>query len=127
MSKIKLIIIGIFVLILVGILFYFEATYSDGYRAGTLIKFSKKGYLFKTYEGELNLGMVLNDDPNRSPTSVGSLWQFSVSSSADSVIHKIDDALLTGKRIKLHYQEKYTTAFWRGDSRYLIDDAEIVK
>lgn len=127
MSKIKLIIIGIFVLILVGIFFYFEATYSDGYRAGTLIKFSKKGYLFKTYEGELNLGMVLNDDPNRSPTSVGSLWQFSVSSSADSVIHKIDDALLTGKRIKLHYQEKYTTAFWRGDSRYLIDDAEIVK
>lgn len=31
-------------------------TYSEGTRAGQLIKFSEKGVVFKTYEGELNMG-----------------------------------------------------------------------
>ena len=61
MAKLKIIAIIIIVLI-VGVGGYFLfGNYSDGYRAGTMIKFSKRGVMFKTYEGELNLGMVLHD------------------------------------------------------------------
>jgi len=46
------------VVILLGaiVLWSFSWTYSEGTRAGQLIKFSEKGVIFKTYEGELNLG-----------------------------------------------------------------------
>ena len=127
LRKIKWIVIAIFVLLVLGMSYYLEGTYSEGYRAGTMVKFSNKGYLFKTYEGELNLGMVFTEDPGKSPTSMGTIWAFSVKAGEKDVIEKIDSALLTGKRIKLHYQEKYTTGFWRGDTKYLIDGAEIVK
>jgi hypothetical protein len=30
--------------------------YSDGTRSGVLTKVSRKGYVFKTYEGEMNIG-----------------------------------------------------------------------
>jgi len=36
--------------------YYFD--YSDGYRAGLLQKFSRKGNIFKTYEGEMILSSV---------------------------------------------------------------------
>ena len=39
--------------------FYF--TYSDGNRAGLLQKFSHKGNVFKTYEGELVLNSISNN------------------------------------------------------------------
>jgi hypothetical protein len=36
-------------------LFLVYATYSEGVRAGTVLKISKRGTLFKTYEGQLDL------------------------------------------------------------------------
>ena len=50
-------------------------TYSSGTRSGYLIKISEKGYIFKTCEGQLNLGGV-----EASPESgiTGNVWNFSV-------------------------------------------------
>jgi hypothetical protein len=31
--------------------FFYYGAYSSGYRAGKIMKITKKGYLFKTYEG----------------------------------------------------------------------------
>jgi hypothetical protein len=47
-------------IIVVGIYVYwsFFFTFSDGYRAGLLQKFSRKGTVFKTYEGEMILSSV---------------------------------------------------------------------
>ena len=57
----KKIIISIFLVLALIIAGYFTfiyyASYSEGYRAGELIKFSKKGLLFKTWEGELSQGV----------------------------------------------------------------------
>ncbi len=46
----------IFLAIFVYIKYFY--TYSEGYRAGLLQKFSNKGIIFKTYEGELILSSV---------------------------------------------------------------------
>ena len=64
-------------LILAGVGSYlvFNFNYSDGNRAGTLIKFSKKGYVFKTFEGEINLGGV---NPMPGNTIANNMWVFSV-------------------------------------------------
>src|SRR5512136_260842 len=45
-------------------------SYSEGERAGILQKFSRRGWVFKTYEGELAMSIV----PGVTPT----IWDFSV-------------------------------------------------
>ena len=50
----------VIVLIVLAAFIYWKYffTYSEGYRAGLLQKFSKKGTIFKTYEGEMILSSV---------------------------------------------------------------------
>ena len=121
--KTRLIIISIILLTLtLGVMYYFTTgSYSDGFRAGTLVKFSKKGVAFKTYEGELNLGMVLSDQ-----ASTGSVWKFSVENDP-TLVKKMEEALLSGKRVKLHYTERFFTFPWEGDSKYYIKDIQVVQ
>ena len=49
-------------------------TYSEGTRAGQLIKISKKGVFFKTNEGELNLGGLRIGD--QQTALEGNIWSF---------------------------------------------------
>ena len=128
MKKFLFIVIVIILLLLAVGSYFFFGNYSDGYRAGTMVKFSKKGTIIKTYEGQLNLGMILNDNPDHtSTTSVNNLWEFSVKGGQDSTIAIIEEALQNGKRVKLHYNEKFYQFFWRGDTKFFVDRAEIVK
>ena len=71
---------GILVVLFVIYYFNYMAVYSEGNRAGKLIKFSKKGWLFKTYEGELNQGGVANPVPGTA--MVNQIWKFSVKKDA---------------------------------------------
>ncbi len=89
-------------------------TYSEGNRAGRLIKFTHKGYLFKTYEGEMNLGGINSVNGG---VLVNNMWLFSVTDDA------VADSLskLEGKDISLHYKEKMATLPWRGDTKYIVD------
>ncbi len=104
-----------FVIYILVLLLY---TYSDGERAGTLYKFSHKGYVFKTYEGEMIIGgsnpMLINEQNK---------WIFSVAE--DSVAKKLISA--EGRYVRLHYKEKLRTLPWRGDSRYIVDKIIEVK
>jgi hypothetical protein len=75
----------------VGAVFAFS--YSEGERAGILQKFSVKGWVCKTYEGELAMSIV----PGVTPT----IWNFSVRDEA--VVPQLYQAL--GKRVVLHYKE----------------------
>lgn len=105
------------IVVLVAAIFIFinvTFTYSEGNRAGRLIKFSHKGYLFKTYEGELNLGGVSTTNGG---ILVNNIWLFSVNDDA------VADSLskLEGKDISIHYKEKMSTLPWRGDTRYIVD------
>lgn len=116
MKKFFLPFIGI---ILVFLVIFFVArysyTYSEGNRAGRLIKFSKQGFMFKTYEGEMNLGGVSNAANNS--MMMNYMWDFSVTDQAvaDSLLR------LEGRDISVHYKEKMGKLPWRGDTKYIVD------
>jgi hypothetical protein len=67
--------------------------YSEGERAGVLQKFSRKGWICKTYEGELALYVVGGVAPQ--------IWHFSTRD--DELAKKLTSAV--GEQIRLHYTE----------------------
>lgn len=89
-------------------------TYSIGYRYGLLQKFSKRGNLFKTYEGELVLSSVRG---NANVPIASEKFYFSV---ADEAVA----SQLMGKEghtVTLHYKQKKAAIAWRGDTEYIVD------
>lgn len=124
MKKFKIFLVIITLIgIAVGAFFVF-GTFSDGHLAGTVIKLSKKGLIFKTYEGQLNKGMAIGDF---AAASTLQMWDFSVNTNNEQVINDLNDAMLSGRRVKLHYKEKYIRLFWAGDTKYFVDEVEVVK
>ncbi|MCI4442970.1 MAG: hypothetical protein JHC39_05625 [Lentimicrobium sp.] len=112
MKKFLGIIIGIAVLSIVCYFtFLYYATYSEGVRSGELIKFSNKGMIFKTYEGELSQGI-----------SGAQIFSFSVLDSQEKVIADLKE--LEGHYVKVTYVERYKTFPWWGDSKYFITEVK---
>lgn len=99
-----------------GIFFYwkYSFTYSEGYRAGLLQKFSRKGTVFKTYEGEMILSSVQS---NANVAIASEKFLFSVT---DPVLANQLEKL-QGDNIVVHYLEKNAILAWRGESRYIVD------
>ena len=114
MNKILLYGFLVFALLIGVSVLVFNYTYSEGNRAGVVIKFSKKGFIFKTHEGELNMGGVNN---LVNTAQVNQIWEFSVldKSIADSLMK------MEGKRVSLHYQERIKNLPWQGDTKYFVD------
>ncbi len=114
----------IFTIVLVavfGIWFYwhFYYTYSDGNRSGLLQKFSYRGEVFKTYEGELVMNsLVVNG------TAPLSSEKFYFSVQDKTLGEKMKD--YEGQRVVLHYIQKNASLFWRGDSEYIVDSVRLV-
>ncbi|MEA5405111.1 hypothetical protein VB776_19405 [Arcicella sp. DC2W] len=120
MIFIRRLFIGIITLGVVVLMFSFLMTkvaYSVGDRAGVISKFSKKGVLFKTYEGELNEGAQ-----GQMGNMVNRLWAFTVDSDDPAVIQKLEDAMLTGRRIKVRYEQRYMKFSWMGDTEYFVTE-----
>ncbi len=91
-------------------------SYSDGDRVGYLQKLSRKGWVCKTYEGELAMTTV----PGVAPV----LWNFSVWN--DDIAKKLDGQI--GKRVVLHYRElRYVPTTCFGETNYFVDRAEIAE
>ena len=81
-----------------------------------LQKFSRKGWVCKSYEGELAMSIV----PGVAPT----IWEFSVRDAA--VVSRLKSAI--GDRVALHYTEHRgipTTCF--GQTNYFVDSVSIVR
>jgi hypothetical protein len=107
-------------IVVVGIYVYwsFFFTYSDGYRAGMLQKFSRKGTVFKTYEGEMILSSVQS---NKNVAIASEKFLFSV---AD---HELALQLETmqGKSVVVHYTEKNNTLPWRGETVFMVSSVKL--
>jgi hypothetical protein len=91
-------------------------TYSEGDRVGWVQKFSRKGWICKTWEGELAMSNV--------PGSLPQLFRFTVRD--DSVASAIND--VAGKRVSLHYEEHVgvpTSCF--GETRYYVTRVRVVE
>ena len=110
----------ILIVLFSGIFFYwkYSFTYSDGYRAGLLQKFSRKGTLFKTYEGE----MILSSIQSSSNVAIASeKFLFSVTDA--TLANKLDR--LQGQNIVVHYLQKNAPLAWRGESEYIVDSVRV--
>jgi hypothetical protein len=105
--------------------FAYFASYSEGYRAGKVMKISRKGVIFKTWEGQLNVEGITSST-GKASGSLTSTWEFSVEDHHKDVIDSIQKAMDADKRVKLHYEEKFYTYPWRGDTKYLITKVEIL-
>lgn len=89
--------------------------YSNGYRSGTMQKFSRRGWVCKTYEGELWQSVVTNVSPQ--------VWQFSVRD--ERVVQALDS--LVGRQVRLHYTEHRgvpTSCF--ADTPYYVDSVVVI-
>ena len=87
--------------------FIYYIPYSEGVRSGELIKISHKGFIVKTWEGELSQGI-----------SGAQIFTFSVMENEDVVIAEMKK--WQGKKVTLEFEERYKTFFWWGDTRYFI-------
>jgi len=90
-------------------------SYSDGDRIGYVQKFSHKGWVCRTWEGELAMTPV--------PGAAPQIFKFTVRD--DDVVKRIRDA--EGKRVALHYKEKRgvpSSCF--GDTSYFISDVRVL-
>jgi hypothetical protein len=109
----KLIAALVFVAVLIAAYFavVLNWNYSTGERAGWLQKLSYKGFVCKTWEGELALVSL--------PGSSVEKFLFTVRD--DAVANKLQAAM--GKRVSLHYEEKVglpTSCF--GETRHFVTD-----
>ena len=102
------------VVLAVFIYWKYSFTYSEGNRSGLLQKFSYKGTIFKTYEGELILSSVKS---NQDVSLASEKFYFSVPESrlAEKLLK------LEGTMVVLHYTEKNGILPWRGETVYLVD------
>lgn len=114
----KVLWLSLILLILFSVSWYFYRTYtlSEGTRSGMLFKISKKGKLFKTYEGQLHLGgsAIMNKE---------SVWSFSA---ANGQVYA-DIQNLEGKNVRLAYREVVDAFPWQGETDYIVYSAEEIK
>lgn len=106
-------------IISIGIFVYwkFFYTYSDGYRAGLLQKFSHKGNIVKTYEGEMILSSVTS---NANVALASEKFFFSVTDK--KLAMQLDT--IQGQMVIVHYRQKNGVLFWNGNSEYLVDSVK---
>lgn len=117
---------GLFILLLIilfvaGFIYWnYYFVYSDGSRAGLLQKISRKGTMFKTFEGEMILSSVQSN--NNVPLASEKFF-FSVNNK------QVADQLsgLQGEFIVVYYRELNGALPWRGESAYIVDSVSVSK
>jgi lysophospholipid acyltransferase (LPLAT)-like uncharacterized protein len=108
--------VGIVVLFAVYLWFVLTWSYSDGERAGYVQKFSKKGVIVKTWEGELTMVVL--------PGTTAEKFYFTVRD--DAVAEQVNQTL--GKRVALSYEEHVgvpTNLF--GETSYFVTGVRVIE
>ncbi|MFN8346220.1 MAG: hypothetical protein U0X91_14555 [Spirosomataceae bacterium] len=119
----KWIFLGILLLLIGGIFYYVTfGYYSDGTRVGSLVKLSRKGYIFKTHEGQLMVGGMSDGTGTFNSTT----WDFSVDDDNKAAIEALNLSQRTGQRVALHYEEKFFQLPWNGDTKYFVVSVELI-
>ena len=114
----RILLIAVLLALVIGGLwtwFSLSWAYSEGQRAGILQKFSRKGWLCKTYEGELALYVVGGVAPQ--------IWDFSTRDP------KVAEALskAVGQQVQVHYTEHRgvpTNCF--AETQYFVESFTVV-
>ena len=120
---IKITVVFLVILAIAFLCLGYWGVYDEGVRAGTVLRISKKGMIFKTYEGQLNVqtfGAIKGTNP------IMEAFDFSVLASDEEVVRALQEVSLSGERVNLHYISRYATFPWRGDTKYFIVKVERV-
>ncbi len=123
-SFFKKVLIVVIVLVLISFSLLYWGTYDSGLMAGKVLRISKRGLIFKTYEGKLNLetfGALKGTSP------IAESFDFSVEGNNPEVIKMLEEAALSGERVNLHFNKRYVAFPWRGETKYFITSVERAK
>jgi hypothetical protein len=109
---VKRVLLPLLILIALAVLYFwivFKWSYSSGERAGWVQKLSNKGWVCKTWEGELALVSLPGTTPEKFAFTI---WD-------DAVAQNVTRAM--GKRVALHYEEKVgLPGSCFGETRYFV-------
>lgn len=130
MRKIISLVVLVLLLVIAGwVYWYYYNPYSEGTREGLVQKFSRKGSMLKTWEGEMQqVGFGV-----RGANYSSKVFYFSVSNDAlaDSLEHGAQ-----GKIVRVHYVQYRRSLPWRGENyngrneepgQYIVDRIEQVR
>jgi cAMP phosphodiesterase len=96
-------------------------TYSKGTRVGSLMKFSEKGFVFKTFEGTVNLEFINTSGGKL----VSNTWDFSARGANKNLLDSLtqhDD-----RRMRFYYEEKLNALPWLGETEYFVYKVDIIE
>ena len=115
MLKLVGVVVGLALLVAAYVWVTLSWSYSSGERAGWIQKLSRKGWICKTWEGEMAMVSM--------PGAIPEKFHFTVRS--DAVAWEINSVM--GRRVSLHYEEKVglpTTCF--GETRHFVTKVTVV-
>ena len=103
--------------------------YSSGERVGVVNKLSRKGAVFKTFEGQMTLeGLASNGE------GVGAnVWYFSVDESHSrgenvaELTKQLTDAMKSGRKVEVTYKQNFVGLPWRGETDYFVQSVKVLE
>lgn len=114
------VLVGLLVVVVLGLVGFTWITlhwsYSEGERAGYVQKLSKKGFVCKTWEGEMAMVTM--------PGTVAEKFLFTVPSDAIAALLNAS----VGKRMALHYQQhKWIPTSCFGETEYFVTEVRVME
>ncbi len=96
--------------------------YSNGERIGFITKFSSRGLMYKSWEGELNL--------TQTGMNTSSLFEFSIDNDHqdENVVKILDSAATQGWKVKIRYHETVGKNWFRnrGWTSHFVESVEVL-
>lgn len=117
----RIVIIGILAIGIAILSFLYWGVYDEGVRAGMILRISKQGVAFKTYEGQLN---VQSFGSLKGASPIAETFDFSVEKNKEEIIKDLEAVALSGERVNLHYIKRYAKFPWRGATKYFVVKVE---
>lgn len=92
------------------------STYSEGYRTGVVTKFSRKGLMNKSWEGQLATSGFTEEN-----SAMTNNFEFTVKDEDTATIRKINEMQDAGTRVKLHYKQVFWHNNFASETGYFVD------
>lgn len=99
--------------------------YSDGVRQGVIQKFSSKGFLSKSWEGEMVQAGVRGKSDGSGNSSLSNIWKFSVTDAA--VAKKLEEAMFDGGTVTVKYCKALIRNPLATSTPYEVTDVRVPK
>lgn len=127
-TLIELLIVLAIICLILGLLFggVSGCSKSDGLRKGTLTKFSHKGLIWNSWEGELVMGGLRSGANGGSSANV---WAFSIrrdNPNEATLVETLQKALEQDRPVTIRYHQRWVTAPWQADTDYDVVSVTVI-